>query len=319
MPFFKKIERARNKAAFMRWAESSPADLVELMTELAARPDLTDRWQVHIRKHHYSEPYPDFAAISAEDTYRRAALAIDFDAAQQLDRMRTLAAAYGGEVKALAGAKGADNEIRNTWFSGLDAALYYAILRDLRPRRVIEVGGGYSTRIAARALAANRTAGVDASLICIEPYPQRRLLAGGIAMTLIESRVESLPLSTFAELSAGDVLFIDSSHVARFGGDVNYLILEVLPMLAPGVWVEFHDIFLPTDYPPRWLIERRLAFTEQYLLAAFLAFNSCYRTEFGVRWLLLDHGPELRSMWPAEVPLEGGSLASSSYWIRRLG
>jgi hypothetical protein len=115
-------------------------------------------------------------------------------------------------------------------------------------------------------------------------------------------------------LGAGDVLFIDSSHVAKTGGDVVFLYHEVLPRLAPGVIVHIHDIFLPADYPPEWVFSGR-AWNEQYLVRAFLAFNSAFRILLAVAWLALNRGDVLAAAFPGDsrqYDSGGGSL-----WIQR--
>ena len=179
--------------------------------------------------------------------------------------------------------------------------MYYALIRDLRPSRVVEIGSGMSTRIAALAFDRNRADGPGGELICIEPYPQPRLTTGMPAVTLIEQPVERVPLETFDALQANDILFIDSSHAVKFGGDVCREFLEILPRLQIGVWVHVHDVFFPHDYPAEWLIERRLAFNEQYLLEAFLAFNHSFTVRAAHYWLGLDHREDAAVLAPPGV------------------
>jgi len=170
---------------------------------------------------------------------------------------------------------------------------------------VIEIGGGYSTQLANKALAANG----NGKLTCIEPYPER-LNGAGSKVELIEKRVEEIDVAFFSCLAANDILFIDSSHTVKFGSDVCYEFLEILPRLAHGVWVHVHDIFFPHDYPAEWLIKRRLALNEQYLLEAFLSFNDQFQVALANHWLSLEHVESVRKLWAA------GSSASS-FWIRR--
>src|SRR5262249_14748169 len=118
-------------------------------------------------------------------------------------------------------------------------------------------------------------------LTCIEPYPKDFLrdLAGVSA--LLEAKVQDVPLSEFSRLQSGDILFIDSSHVAKTDSDVNYLYFEVLPRLVSGVRVHIHDIFLPHDYPREWVLKENRSWNEQYLLRALLMHSSGFRTVFG--------------------------------------
>lgn len=262
------------------------------------RPDISDRWGYHIRPIHYYEPLPDFRTITPEQTQRRRQFsAIDFRWESQLRLLGELET-YAGELAA--------SEIQNDYFSGLDAVIYYSLIRRLKPRRIVEIGGGYSTRIASKALTANQTG----RLTCIEPFPER-LNGLGLAVEVIAKRVEEIDVSFFASLNANDILFIDSSHTVKFGSDVCYEFLEILPVLARGVWVHVHDIFFPQDYPAEWLLKRRLALNEQYLLEAFLAFNREFEVALANHWLALDHAPQVKRL--------GASPDSgcSSFWFYR--
>ena len=280
---------------------------------LQSQPALADDWGFHVRAVHYYDPLPDFTAISAAATQiRRISPAIDFDLPGQLALVRRLGVAYGAEIAAIAGAFDFSNE----YFAGLDAAMYYAIIRDRKPRRVIEIGSGFSTQIADLALQRNRAAGHAGDLICIEPFPQPRLLEPRPVMTLIDQPVEQVPLDLFDGLAANDILFIDSSHAVKFGGDVCREFLEILPRLQAGVWVHVHDIFFPYDYPARWLVEQRIAFTEQYLLEAFLAFNRSFAVRAVNHWLREDHAEATVDLCPTSLPADGRHGAAS-FWMQR--
>lgn len=270
------------------------------------RPELSDRWGYHIRPIHYYEPLPDFRTITPEQTERRREFsAIDFRWEAQLRLLRELES-YAGEL--------AESEVQNDYFSGLDAVIYYSLIRRLKPRRVVEIGGGYSTHIAGKALAANQTG----RLTCIEPYPER-LNRSSLGVELIAKRVEEIDVSFFASLNANDILFIDSSHTVKFGSDVCYEFLEILPALERGVWVHVHDIFFPHDYPAEWLLKRRLALNEQYLLEAFLAFNREFEVALANHWLALDHAADaVKRLWSAVSSSSANrALDCSSLWFYR--
>lgn len=286
-----------------------------LMFLLHSEPATADALGYHVRPIHYYEPLPDFRAITAVAAQRRRiSTAIDFDVDGQRRLMTRLASAYGSELREMGAF-----DFSNSYFGGLDAAMYYAQIRDLRPARVIEIGSGMSTRIAAVALERNRSDGRDAELVCIEPFPQPRLTDNMPQATLTQQRVEDVPLEQFDALDANDILFIDSSHAVKFGGDVCREFLEILPRLRPGVWVHVHDVFFPHDYPADWLVNRRLAFNEQYLLEAFLAFNRAYAPRACLHWLWTEHGDAVRGAWPARV-IEGADRHSpSSFWMTRVG
>ncbi len=269
-----------------------------LLFRAQSHPHLTDRWGYHIRPIHYYEPIPDFRAITLEQiTRRREFPGIDFRWDEQLTLLNELSG-YHDELNAL------EFNFDNGYFSGFDAAVYYSLIRHLKPQSVIEIGGGYSTQLAAKALTTNG----GGKLTCIEPYPER-LNGVGPHVELIQKRVEEIDINFFSCLSAGDILFIDSSHAVKFGSDVCYEFLQLLPRLTPGVWIHVHDIFFPHDYPAEWLIERRMALNEQYLVEAFLSFNERFQVALANYWLCLDHSDEAARLWP-----KGGS----SFWMKRV-
>jgi hypothetical protein len=268
-----------------------------------SNPDLSDRWGYHIRPIHYYEPLPDFRSITTEQiTRRRSYASIDFNWPAQLDLVTELAQ-YREELDRIT------FDFDNVFFSGFDAAVYYALIRHLQPQRVIEIGGGYSTQIADKALARNG----KGRLTCIEPYPEARLLEANLNVELIEKRVEQIDVDFFSCLETGDILFIDSSHAVKFGSDVCYEFLDVMPRLKPGVWIHVHDIFFPHDYPAEWLLNRRLALNEQYLLEAFLAFNNSFAPQLANYWLSLDHPDAAARLWS-----NVGSMVASSFWMKRV-
>jgi hypothetical protein len=182
----------------------------------------------------------------------------------------------------------------NSQFTGLDALALFALLRHWRPRRLIEVGSGFSTLLIAEVNL--RFLGGGVHVTCIDPYP-RPFLRGtpqGIAEVRVEA-VQDTPVSLFTELRAGDVLFIDSSHVAKTGSDVVHLLLDVVPRLAPGVRIHVHDVFLPDDYPRAWSVEENRGWNEQYLLQALLTDSPRYRVLFASHHAARRHAEALRA------------------------
>jgi len=276
--------------------------------------DTLDRWGYHIRPVHYYEPLPNFATITEESLNRRRDYpALNFNWSEQLRLVKELTP-YRPELEKLSLDSSFDFD--NGFFSGFDAASYYALIRHLKPRRVLEVGGGYSTRIAEKALTRNRADGIESSLKCIEPFPEKRLTDAIAQINLICKPVQDVPKEVFQELEANDILFIDSSHTVKFGSDVCYLFLEILPALRSGVWIHVHDIFFPNDYPAEWLIQQRLALNEQYLLEAFLAFNTNFQIALANHWLCLAYASQARELLPVTneiLPKTPGS----SFWIRK--
>ena len=152
-----------------------------------------------------------------------------------------------------------------------------------------------------------------AALICVEPFPLDFLKKGFPGLrALLQKKVEDLGLDFFSQLQSGDIFFIDSSHTVKIGGDVNYLFLEVLPRLNPGVIVHVHDILFPFDYRRDWVMDEFRFWTEQYLLQAFLAFNSQFDVLTANSYLAHYHLDDFKATFP-NSPWWGGG----SFWMRR--
>jgi len=282
---------------------------------LHSHPELGDRWGYHIRQNHFYEPWPDVSQLTAEKVLnRREYPAINWHWNQQFNLLQELGK-YSEEIAAIAQSPAQFNFL-NGQFNSFDAAVYYALIRHLKPERIIEIGSGFSTHIAFLAIAKNAAAEKLCTMTCIEPYPQPYLTEAHLPIQLIPQKVEDLDLAMFQKLEAGDILFIDSTHTVKFGSDVCREILEILPSLKPGVWIHFHDVFFPLDYPPRWILEERRAWNEQYLLEAFLAYNSHFEITLANHWLTLDHPQRVAPLWPEVLDWQG-SHHCGSLWIRR--
>jgi hypothetical protein len=202
---------------------------------------------------------------------------------------------------------------RNTEFGWLDSRTLFVLLREWKPQRLIEVGSGFSTLLAADVNL--RFLDGATEITCIEPYPRAFLRQGvpGVAR-LIEDKVQNVSLMEFERLQAGDILFIDSSHVAKTGSDVNFIYLDILPRLAKGVRIHIHDIFLPHDYPRQWVIDENRSWNEQYLLRALLMHSNAFRVLFGGSYAYWRF-PEL--VRDALAHPRGHSLPGCSFWIER--
>lgn len=268
----------------------------------------------HVVPNHWAWPLNDVPFLRAHPELwlsRRMPADIDFDLDGQMELMQRIAA-YAPELSDVpSGPDRSPGEFvwDNGSFGGGDAYSYYGIVRDLKPRRVVEVGAGSSTLVLSRALAANSG---DASVTVIEPSPHWAVL-GQLpkGWRVIPAVAQDADMGIFEELEAGDVLFYDGSHAVRTGSDVNWMFFEVLPRLAPGVWIHVHDIFWPGDYPVEWLLYEGFSWNEQYLLQAFLMNNPDYRVRLAVRMLWLDREQELAPLLPA-----GGN--GGSVWIEKV-
>jgi predicted O-methyltransferase YrrM len=186
------------------------------------------------------------------------------------------------------------------WFPRLDAAAAYTMVRVLRPKRIVEVGSGHSTRFLARAVA---DGGLETRITAIDPEPRASL--EGLKVNWLRQPVQASSLKVFEALAERDILFIDSSHQLKRGSDVEFLLEKVLPCLANGVRVHFHDIFLPEPYPAAWAWRR---YNEQEAVAPLI--GNGYALEFASRQAGKVSGVLAR------LPLKRGAI-ESSLWLRK--
>jgi predicted O-methyltransferase YrrM len=207
-----------------------------------------------------------------------------------------------------------DYFVNNGQYPPLDAWVLEGIIRHSKPHRMIEVGCGFSTLLSARVNREYFDSRV--SLTCIEPFPRPFLLEGTIA-GIGEVRVEKIqdaPLALFEALKRDDILFIDTSHTVKTGGDVTWIFHEILPRLAPGVMVHIHDFFLPGEYPESWVLEG-WGWNEAYLVRSFLTFNDVFEIIWGTVYMLTNHREEVLKAFPdfqRYLAMGGASL-----WLRR--
>ncbi|HET8727178.1 MAG TPA: class I SAM-dependent methyltransferase [Alphaproteobacteria bacterium] len=194
-----------------------------------------------------------------------------------------------------------------SWFPRLDAAAAYVILRDRRPKRVVEVGSGHSTRFLARAAA---DGGLDVDITAIDPAPRADI--GRLPVALVRSPVQEAEPAPFAALAPGDVLFIDSSHIAMPGSDVDLLFGRVLPSLPAGVLVHIHDICLPDDYFPAW---QWRGYNEQALASALLA-GGGYQPLFASRYVATRMADAVARSVAGRLALPEGAV-ETSLWLRK--
>jgi hypothetical protein len=154
----------------------------------------------------------------------------------------------------------------NAYFPHGDARLAYAVIARHRPRRIVEIGCGNSTKFMRRAA---QDHGIATRIVCVDPQPREEI--GRVADEVVLKELQGADTEIFAELEGGDIVFVDSSHLVLNGSDCTHFFLNVMPVLAPGVWVHLHDIFLPHDYPYQQFVDWRS--NEQYMLAVLLLFS----------------------------------------------
>jgi hypothetical protein len=269
----------------------------------------------HLTPVHFYQPIPDTRTLATADWDKDSELVgIDMRDEAQLDLLRNAFPRFRSEFEAFPLERTDDPSelsLDNPLFSGTDALVLYCMVRHFKPKSMIEIGAGFSTRLSALAARRNQ----HTRLVSIEPYPDEGLKQGVPGLSeLIERPVQDIEPALFEQLKRDDILFVDTSHVVRVGGDVNYLILEILPRLQSGVIVHFHDIFLPRDYPREWVLENYRFWTEQYLLHAFLSYNTAYEVLFANHYVGLKYGDLMRKCFPRS-PWWGGL----SFWMRRVG
>jgi hypothetical protein len=237
--------------------------------------------------------------------------AIDFDLDGQEQLLRRLAT-HAGELGDMATgqSRGPAGPVWNTAIFPLgDAYAYYGLVRELRPKRVIEVGAGSSSIVLARAVAANE-GGTEVTLI--EPYPNDAFLSAlPDGWRLVPEIVQRVDLNLFDQLEAGDILFYDGSHCVRTASDVNWMFFEVLPRLKAGVWIHVHDITWPFDYPLPLLIDNAMSWNEQYLVQAFLMYNQAFRLRFSFAGLIHARRELVEALLP-------NALIGGSIWMEKV-
>lgn len=197
----------------------------------------------------------------------------------------------------------------NDWFSYSDAIFLYCFLREHKPKKIIEIGSGFSS--AAMLDAADTLPEWSPQLVFVEPYPERLLSLmkenDKTSVTLIDSKIQDVSLDTLLALESGDLLFVDSSHVVKCGSDLQLLLFEVLPRLQSGVYVHFHDVFYPFDYPSEWLEAGRF-WNENYFLRAFLSYNSAWSICFFNTYVNARFDELIKKKMPLCTKNTGGSL-----------
>jgi methyltransferase family protein len=282
-----------------------------------------ERCGFHVTPVHFYQPIPDTQTLPETLWSRPSKLVgIDMNDEVQLDLLRNHFPNFRHEHEQWPTKPTGDSGrfyLRKSPFGGTDALVAYCMFRHFQPQLIIEVGSGFSSLVAAKAIAKNE----DSALICIEPFPREFLREGFPGLrSLVEKKVQDIDVEFFSQLESGDILFIDSSHTVKIGGDVNFLFLEVLPRLKPGVIVHVHDIFLPFDYRRDWVIDEFRFWSEQYLLQAFLTFNSEFEVLMANRYLAHRYLEDLKAAFPNLIKLKGAGPNSvewggGSFWIRR--
>jgi hypothetical protein len=334
-----RLDVALDSVKVRRAIESAPVALVQIADEVnygnidleelsrfvetvipkclnARFPELFRRWErhgFHVTPVHFYKPIPDTQSLPETLWTHPSNLAgVEMNETTQLELLREHIPRFRDEYEQLPTSspeKKGGFYVNNTLFGGVDALVAYCMVRHFKPRTIIEVGSGFSSLVLGQAAERNKRSG----LICIEPFPREFLREGFPGLrSLIDKKVQDIGLEFFAQLESDDILFIDSSHTVKIGSDVNYLFLEVLPRLKPGVIVHVHDIFLPFEYRRDWVLDELRFWSEQYLLQAFLTFNSEFEVLMANSFLNHYYQKDLKAAFPTLR-----SWGSGSFWMRR--
>lgn len=194
------------------------------------------------------------------------------------------------------------------WFPRLDAAVAYAMVRDARPQRIVELGSGHSTRFLARAV---RDGTLSCRITAIDPAP-RSAIDGLPEVAVVRSTVQDAGLTPFEKLGTGDILFVDSSHILMPGSDVDIVLNHLLPKLPAGVLIHVHDVLLPDDYPARWAWR---GYNEQLALVSLMLAGG-YEPVFASHYVATRMQAVLERTIVARLPIERGAI-ETSLWLKK--
>ena len=298
---------------------------------------LLQRAGISVSPNHFYWPVPDFRELEAREwPGEEEPVGLDLGFDRQMSFLQNVAGQYRDEWAAdSAPLFTVGYNYGNGYFESVDAEVAYSMVRYMKPRRVVEVGAGYSSRVMAAALEMNLKAdGIRGELITIDPFPHR-LPQNSLSdrVHLIPQTVQKVELEVFLSLRDGDVLFLDSSHVVGVGSDVVREYLEIVPRLAAGVMIHAHDIFIPGEYPRDAVLHNLAFWSEQYLLQALLMFNPSFEVLWGSSYMQSRADGALEAVFPAwkdsyrNMPKnkrqflptrDGRRVWPSSFWMRKM-
>jgi hypothetical protein len=297
--------------------QTSSGKVARLTRELAELQAELDRYRLGWAPGHFYSPIPDLDEVrrSEERIFDVPAdlPGVELNVGAQLALLEELAPYHAEQPFRDDRQSGLRYFFDNPNFTQGEGTAFYALLRHLRPRRVIEIGSGYSSCLLLDTI--GRFLGGAVRCTFVEPHPDLLFSLVGEddrkELDIIARPVQEVHLALFDELGSGDVLFIDSTHVAKVGSDVNHLVFRVLPRLALGVAVHIHDIEYPFEYPKRWIYEGR-AWNEAYVIRAFLQYNEAFEVMLYPSYLARFHREALEAALPLCAQRPGSSL-----WLRR--
>jgi hypothetical protein len=306
-------------------ARQSPSvEAFEMIPRGRREPFVTGEYDVLPRgafdfvRHDYYSPIPDLSALPEGIWERRTELGgVELGVERAVAYLEEELAPFIAELEFPERDPGEPGVffLRNLNYESVDAEVLYAMVRANRPGHVLELGSGYTTLLIGEACRRNAADGHSTRHSAFDPYPRPHILGDGPPppTRFFPMSATDVPLDAFARLDSGDILFVDTTHTVKLGGDVNFLVLDVLPRLAPGVIVHFHDVFLPFEYPRTWFEEMHYIWAEQYLVQAFLAYNDAFEVIFPGQAVARDHPDRVAAV----VPTFGPGVSPANFWLRR--
>lgn len=299
---------------------------IPIAKKMAVTGDSTDKCLEHgflpVPIHFY-QPIPDLEEMERRKAWDRVSSlrGIAFEPEKYLEFFKLLAHEYAHECDWPNEPTGDSWQfhLHNGCFSYGCAASLHCLIRHNKPRRIIEIGSGNSSKVIAAAIKLNNSEKIVASYSIIDPYSSINPNDLPANVELICKPVESIDVEFFQSLMENDFLFIDSSHVSKIGSDVNFEILDILPLINKGVFVHFHDIHLPYEYPKFYATtpDCRMFWTEAYLLQAFLSCNNDFEIVLPVDYMQRNYNAELKQIFPHSNKTDFGWV-SGSFWIKRV-
>lgn len=301
-----------------------------LHAEIGELKKEVERWRTWQLPGHFYSPIPSLEEVESDhDRIFRNECGnlpdVDLNEPGQIALLNELATYYSGLPFTEEPSDTNRYYYNNEYYSYSDAIFLYAMLRHLTPARLIEIGSGFSSAVT---LDTNERF-LEGKMECTFIDPDVSRINGLLLATdkqscrVLQNRIQDVPLSLFAELEAGDILFVDSSHVSKTGSDLNHILFNIVPILKVGVYIHFHDIFFPFEYPEKW-VSAGVAWNEAYLLRSFLQYNQSFRVELFTSYLVKCHRTKLESLCPLTLNNEpvlpslrdapGGSI-----WLKRTG
>ncbi len=282
-------------------------------------------WQslgFHFTINHYYSPIPDTRKLK-DDLWASPSklIGIKMNEKQQLELLSLFTAKFKDEYDRFPRnetCKLHEYYVNNSNFGSVDGEILFCVIRHFKPRKVFEIGSGFSTRLIAQAILRNQQEdnSYSCDFVVCDPYPSSVVKKGFPGLSkVISEPVQNVPFAEFQKLETNDLLFIDSSHVLKIGSDVHYEYLEILPRLKKGVIVHFHDIFLPSEYDRNWVLKDHIFWNEQYLLQSFLTFNNTFEILWAGNYMRIRHPKELKIAFSSN---SRGEQWPASFWIKRI-